>query len=336
MWSATGLLFVRKDLVPAVRNFIEYGMPFMRLSQNSRRALELEVVPREARLELTRIIRDWCSVPHGDDDGVITLLRENEFINIANQVMGKPTYVLEGGDWGEYHPAEHAWHHGQRELIMRLPSTPQLAEILADYIQRGMMNMQQINSILAYYHCGFSYKDSGDFNERKVSVEITAEDTIPEVDLSENHPNVRKLVARMESALSQQDYGGVLHASASVFETLAKDVMQDRKVSGKPLGKFFAEYRERSLLPDAILDYMYEIYKNRNREPLAGHGSLSEPSISANDAIVLCELTKTIVRTERSLADQRVDLNETGHVRAAAPKTSREIFTISRFGDTSQ
>lgn len=293
----------------------------MRLSQKSRRALELEVVPREARLELTRIIRDRCSVPHGDDDGVISLLRENEFINIANQVMGKPIYVLEGGDWGEYHPAEHAWHHGQRELIMRLPSTLQLAEILADYIQRGMMNMKQINNILAYYHCGFSYKDSGDFDEREVSIEITAEDTIPEVDLSEDHPNVRKLVARMESALSQQDYGGVLHASASVFETLAKDVMQNRKVNGKPLGKFFAEYRERSLLPDAILDYMYEVYNNRNREPLAGHGSLSEPSISANDAVVLCELTKMIVRTERSLADQRVGLNGTEHLRPAAPNT---------------
>src|SRR6202022_3431668 len=101
-----------------------------------------------ARLELTRIIRSKCLTAHGDDDGGIALLRENEFINIANQVMGKPIYHLKGGDWGEYHHAEHAWHHGQRELIMRVPSTPQLAEILADYLQRGMMSIAHVKKLL--------------------------------------------------------------------------------------------------------------------------------------------------------------------------------------------
>ena len=74
-------------------------MRFMRLSVKQRQALELEVVPSEARLELTRIIRDRCEVVHGDEDGGIALLRENEFINIANHVLGKPIYTLKGGDW---------------------------------------------------------------------------------------------------------------------------------------------------------------------------------------------------------------------------------------------
>jgi len=52
-----------------------------------------KVVPSEARLELTRIIRDRCQVVHGDEDGGIALLRENEFINIANQVLGKPIHL---------------------------------------------------------------------------------------------------------------------------------------------------------------------------------------------------------------------------------------------------
>ena len=100
-------------------------MPFVHLTHKQKNALELEVVPQEARLELTRMIRHAC---HGGEETEITLIRENEFINLANQVLGNPIYVLNGGDWGEYQPAEYAWHHGQRELIMRTPSTPQLTE----------------------------------------------------------------------------------------------------------------------------------------------------------------------------------------------------------------
>ena len=188
-------------------------------------------------MELTRIIRDACLVTEGDDDGGIGLLRENEFINIANQVLGKPIYVLEGGDWGEYHAAEHAWHHGQRELIMRVPSTRELAEILADYLQRGMMVIKQVNEILSHYNCGFLFKDVGGSEKVKISVEITAEDALPDADLTKEHPNVRKLVARMDTALATSDFAGVLHASASVFETLAKDVMQTPTVNDQTFSR---------------------------------------------------------------------------------------------------
>jgi hypothetical protein len=58
-------------------------MPFMHLTHKQKNALELEVVPQEARLELTRMIRHAC---HGGEETEITLIRENEFINLANQV----------------------------------------------------------------------------------------------------------------------------------------------------------------------------------------------------------------------------------------------------------
>ena len=288
----------------------------MRLSKKTREALALEVVPSEARLEFTRIIRDKCQLPEGDDDGGIAVLRENEFINIANQVMGNSIYVLVGSAWGDYHPAEHAWHHGQRELIMRLPSTPELAEILADYLQRGMMRSKQVNDILSHYNCGFSFRDIGGQDRVKVSVEIISEDAIPEADLSNDHANVRKLAARMDAALAAQDYAAVLHASASIFETLAKDVMQNPLVSDKPLGGFFSAYKMKSRLPEPILDYMLAVYKNRNTQPLAGHGSLSPPKINAKEAVVLCEMTKSIVRMERNLAERKIELKK------AAPSTS--------------
>jgi hypothetical protein len=229
---------------------------------------------------------------------------------MANQVLGKPIYTLEGGDWGEYHPAEHAWHRGQRELIMRLPSTSQLAEILADYLQQGMLTARQVNAILKRYNCGFRFQDVGGFDSTDIDIDIVAADPIPDADLTDDHPNVRKLVSRMQGALNAQDFSAVLYASASIFETLAKDVMKSSTVSEQSLGAFFAGYRKKSLLPEPVLDYMLDVYKARNAEPLAGHGSLNPPQVNAAQATVLCELTKAILRIERSLAEQAIDLSK--------------------------
>jgi hypothetical protein len=106
----------------------------------------------------------------------------------------------------------------------------------------------------------------------------------------------------MDRALAGKDAAGVLHVAASIFETLAKDVLKNPNVDNQPLGGFFEAYRKKSLLPDTILDYMLQIYKDRNTSPLAGHGSTAVPDISEQQAIVLAELTKAIIRSERSLA----------------------------------
>ena len=207
----------------------------MRLSKSERKSLEQEVVPAEARLEFTRLIRDSCSSVSDDSCGVISLTHENNFVNIANTVMGKPIYALESDGWGFYEPAEFAWHQGQRELIMRLPSTAELAEILADYLQSGMLCRKTVNEILKNYNCGFRFKDIGGMDGVNIEVSIQDAESIPEPDLSKDHPNVRRLIARMEAALAARDFAAVVHASASVFETLAKDVIQNP--SGAPLFK---------------------------------------------------------------------------------------------------
>jgi hypothetical protein len=129
--------------------------------------------------------------------------------------------------------------------------------------------------------------------------------TIGEVDLNSDHPNVRKLVARMEKSLTDKDFAAVLHSSASIFETLAKDVMENPNVDSQTLASFFDGYRRQSLLPEPVLDYMLRVYKERNVMPLAAHGSLAEPNITAGEAVTLCELTKSIVRIERKLAEQK-------------------------------
>src|SRR5688572_4519786 len=106
----------------------------------------------------------------------------------------------------------------------------------------------------------------------------------------------------METAFEKLDYAGVLHASATVFETLAKIVFDDPKVETESLGGFIGGYRKRSLLPEPLLDFIQETYNRRNKEPLAGHGATRLPTITAEDAAVLIEMTRACVRLERRLS----------------------------------
>jgi hypothetical protein len=282
-------------------------MFFIRLKPKDARALELELVPREARRELTRLIRRACRA----DDGDISLMRENEFINMANQVLGRPNYVLEADREGTFEVSEHAWHRGERELIMRLPSTSQLAEILADYLEQGMLATKAVNEVLSHHGCGFSFAESEDrYDQRHISLEVSPLDALPEADIDSEHPNIRKLADRMDRALAEKDPAAVLHAAASIFETLAKDVVQNPSVADQTLASFFDGYRKKSLLPEPVLDYMLQVYKNRNKQPLAGHGSLIAPNVSQKDAIVITEMTKAILRIERSLAQEKLAANQ--------------------------
>ena len=276
-------------------------MPFRGLTPKDKRALEFEVVPREARRALTRLIRHVCT----SDEPSIGLIRLNNFINIANQVLDEPRYTLVGDDWGDFQPAEYAWHNGRREVIMQIPSTVQLVEILADYLQSDMLRPRDVNEILRENNSGFAFHDRAlVHDEFDIVVDITPVDAIADADMTGDHPNMRKLVARMESALAESDAPAVLHSSASIFETLAKDVVASPTVQDQTLASFFERYRKDSQLPDAILDYILQIYRDRNTEPLAGHGSTQPPSITLEQGVVLAELTKAIIRIERTLQQQ--------------------------------
>ena len=286
----------RPPLMHAVVCAYNRCMGFRGLSAKEKKALEFEVVPREARRVLTRLIRETCHC----DEVPIELIRLNNFINIANHVLDEPRYTLKADDWGDFHPAEYAWHNGRREVILQIASTAQLVEILADYLQSEMLNVKSVNTILKTNNCGFTFRDRS-YDAIDIAVEIAPVDAIEEADVTDEHPNIRKLVSRMEAALEQNDTAGVLHASASIFETLAKDVVGKQTIQNKTLSSFFDAYRQDSCLPAAILDYILAVYKDRNTEPLAGHGSTQPPSITTSEAVVLAELTKAIIRIERTL-----------------------------------
>jgi len=117
----------------------------------------------------------------------------------------------------------------------------------------------------------------------------------------DEHPNIRILLDRMTRSLYACDYSAVLHASASVFETLAQDIIGLESIKNQTLPSFFKRYRKDSSLPNEILDYILSIYKRRNNEPLAGHGSTNTPSITQSEAVILAELTIALVKIERRL-----------------------------------
>jgi hypothetical protein len=105
----------------------------------------------------------------------------------------------------------------------------------------------------------------------------------------------------MASSLENSDFAAVLHSSASIFETLAKDVVGIPSVQDQTLAGFFERYKKDSQLPAELQEKILNTYKSRNSTPLAGHGSTQAPSISKEEAVTLCELTKAFVRIEYRL-----------------------------------
>jgi hypothetical protein len=273
-------------------------MVFLGLTEKQNKQLEFEVVPKRARLQLTRMLRG--AVEHQDLNSFIA--RMNNVVNLCRNVLGLPINIIEVNDWGDYEYVDTGWMRSELELSMRRPDTSELVETLADLIQDGWLDRDEVNELLAAHGCEFCFETNMD---NEVRVEITPVEKI-ETREHEEIPNIRVLVQRMESSLEQDDYAGVLHSSASIFETLAKDVVALPTVEDKTLASFFDRYKQDSKLPDPVLDYILDTYKRRNTEPIAGHGQLKEPSITKEEAVVLSEMTKAFVRIERQLASVQI------------------------------
>ena len=257
-------------------------------------SLEYEVVSQDLRIYLTRELNHRI----GDDVAPdVEIARQNVIVNKSRALAGLPVYVLEGDLDGYYHAAEFAWHNGEFQLAFRRLTTIQLAELLGELIEDEWFSLAEVNRWLEQDGASFHYRQTS--NGLRAAVMPIAE--LEEVDRPQGHPNVRVLTARMESALAAGDYSAVLHASASVFETMAKDIIGIPTVQNQTLNSFFERYRKESALPGPLLDYIIEIYDARSTTPLAGHGSLQAPDIGREEATTLVEMTKAFVRIEYSL-----------------------------------
>ena len=105
-------------------------------------------------------------------------------------------------------------------------------------------------------------------------------------------------MSRMEACLERHDASGVIHASATIFETMAKDILQEESIQNRSFGGFIDKFNKESRLPENIKLIVKEVFSLRNTSPLSGHGSTKPEEISIEDAISLAALTKAIVEIE--------------------------------------
>ena len=267
-------------------------------------ALEYETVSRELKVFLTRILLEKISDPENSE---MSLIRKNHIINISHNIQGKEIFVLECDDWGHFEPPIHAWHDGEFHLIFRRLDTPQFIEFTGDLIEQEYISVDWINGLLEKEGSSFRYNNK----EEKLRIDVLSikemEDLIQaasaEGSAPSPHDNIRVLISRAEDARKNNDASGIVHACASIFETLAKDVIGDPKIENQTLAGFFSKYRTESNLPAPVLDYILDQFKKRNSLPIAGHGStLAPPAMTEMEMVTLIEMTKAFVSVEGRLA----------------------------------
>jgi hypothetical protein len=254
--------------------------------------LKYEVLSKDFYTFLTRHLMNWCE--DSADAGTI-IMRKNRLINLSRTISGDKIYTLVSDDWGNYQSAEFAWHDSHFFLIFRQLPTVEFIEYCADLINYGHFKMDFINAALKKEGASFMFIR---LRGEGLKIEVFPVEEIAEASVSEEHVNIRTLVARMDSAFDNNDYANILHASASIFETMAKEIIGIPTIQDQTLKSFFDRYRADSNLPPEILDYILETYDKRNITALAGHGSLTIPEITKEQAIILIEMTKAFIRIE--------------------------------------
>ena len=273
-------------------------MVFIGLTQQQVKQLENEDISQRAVLQLTRLLRKSVD----SHDANVHIVRTNNVLNICRHVLGLSTIIIRAYE-NDYHFADSGWIYSEFAGVLRQADMAELVEMLADLIQEGWIKESEVNAILSSNGCGIYFETHLD----KVTVYIPPVELIDD-ELEDEIPNIRILLGRMEAALSNADYPGVLHASASILETLAKDTLTSPSIQNQTLAGFFDKYRNSSNLPAPILDYILDIYRRRNTEPIAGHGGTAPPTITENEAVVIFEMTKAFLHIERKLSSVHFSL----------------------------
>jgi len=252
---------------------------------------EFEILSKDLYIYLTRYLNNWCEEI---DDLSVKIMRKNTLINLSRTISGGKIYTLNVNEWAEIFSEEIAWHDSHFFLILRNLSTIEFIEYVGELINLEYLKIQFVNEALQKEVVSFRFA----YSNNKIIVETLSTEEIEKVNLNSEHINIQTLVNRMDNSFLNEDYSGVLHSSASIFETMAKEIVGIDTVQNNTLKQFFERYRKDSNLPEEILNYIIKIYEKRNIIPLAGHGSLIIPEITKQESIILIEMSKSIVRIE--------------------------------------
>lgn len=136
---------------------------------------------------------------------------------------------------------------GKFERALRRLSTSHLIELFCGAIHRDWLNVDELNELLEREGASFRFRN----DEEKMRINVFSLEQLEEdASLHQEHPNVRLLVKR------SKEYPAVLHASSSVCETLAKDIVSVLRVCKN-------KHWDRSLLVAKKIPNGQPIYKQR-------------------------------------------------------------------------
>lgn len=261
------------------------------LSKDDAISLEYEWIPLSAKVQLTRLLDRHCP-PHVDPHTRIHYLYQ--IVNRANNLTENKLFLPDTDQFGDYFPEDVARLESEFMICIRRLNSIQFIEFLATVVEYEYIDINDANIILKEVNSSVALELD---TTGRLSISI-----LPMADKSaldnDANPNLRTILSRMDSFLNAEDYAGVLFNSAQAIEYISKQIYGSSKIYNQSFGSYVEGYKNKTTLPEPIIDWMLQIYKRRNTEPLAAHGSPLPPSITCEEATLIAEMTKAFIRYE--------------------------------------
>lgn len=261
------------------------------LSKDDAIFLEYEWIPLSAKVQLIRLL-DRHYPSHINPHTRIHYL--NRIVNIANNLAERKLFVLDTDQYGDYYPEDIARQESEFMICIRRLNSTQFIEFLATVVEFEYIDISDANTILKEVNSSVAIKLD---NTGRPSISIPPMTDKFALD-NDASPNLRTLLSRMDSCLDDEDYAAVLFNSAMAIELISKEIYGSSKIYDQSFGAYFKGYKNKTTLPEPVIDWMLAIYKRRNTESLAAHGSPLPPSITCEEASLIAEMTKAFIRYE--------------------------------------
>ena len=261
------------------------------LSNDDAISLEYEWIPLSAKAHLIRLLDRYCP-PHVNPRTRIPYLQR--IVNLANNLSERKFFDLDTDQFDDYFPEDVARLETEFMICIRRLNPIQFIEFLGTVVEYEYIDINDANIILKEINSSVAI-ELDTTGHLSISILPMADKSALDNDAS---PNLRTILRRMDSYLNDEDYAAVLLNSAMAIEFISKQIYGSSKIYNQSFGSYFEGYKNKTTLPEPIIDWMLQIYKRRNTEPLASHGSPLHPSITCEEASLIAEMTKAFIRYE--------------------------------------
>ena len=261
------------------------------LSKDDAISLEYEWIPLSAKAHLIRLLDRYCP-PHVNPHTRIPYLQR--IVNLANNLSERKFFDLDTDQFDDYFPEDVARLETEFMICIRRLNPIQFIEFLGTVVEYEYIDINDANIILKEINSSVAI-ELDTTGHLSISILPMADKSALDNDAS---PNLRTILRRMDSYLNDEDYAAVLLNSAMAIEFISKQIYGSSKIYNQSFGSYFEGYKNKTTLPEPIIDWMLQIYKRRNTEPLASHGSPLPPSITCEEASLIAEMTKAFIRYE--------------------------------------